>query len=188
MLRHENPEEQNRSAALELSRAELSEVLNEAIARQSEGEPTGTDVATLEEAIEIARQVNVPEEHVLAAAAALRRRKEAAALAVRRDEKRELVRQGRQRAFLASAVGTALAAALAFVLAPLGIAWAWGGAIALALLALYQGARWIALPVTDAEADRVELPPVAGTCRVCGSPAYTPRATFCEEHRYQGPE
>jgi hypothetical protein len=197
MLRQESPEEQGQGSALpaahELSRDELSEVLNEAIARQAgtapaagAAQPVG-DRATLAEAIEIARQVNVPEEHVLAAHAALQRRKEEAALVGRRDEKRDLVRQARQRAFMASAVGTAIAAGIAFALSLFGFTWAWGALVAMLLLTLYRAARWLASPVSDAEADSLQLAPVAGTCQVCGLPAHTPRSTLCEEHRFKGP-
>jgi hypothetical protein len=31
----------------------------------------------------------------------------------------------------------------------------------------------------------VDLPPVPGTCQVCGRPAVNPRSTLCEEHTYR---
>jgi len=41
--------------------------------------------------------------------------------------------------------------------------------------------------VSERALDRDEVLPVAGTCRVCGAPAYSARATFCVEHQWKGP-
>lgn len=170
--RHHDP------AALRLTHDELTSVLNEAIARQSEAERMVERPATLEDALEVARQLAIPEEHVLAAAEELQRRRS-------RELRRTIVRERRKAPFLA-ALG--LAAALALVVSLVGPSL--GGFISVLLAAApacYLGWRWKLAPVSDQEADRTELPPTPGYCRVCGAPATTPRSTFCPEHTYRAP-
>jgi Flp pilus assembly protein TadB len=126
----------------------------------------------------VARQLAIPEEHVLAAARELQHRR-------LRELRRQVARRRRKAPFLA-ALGLAAAVALVVALVRPSL----GGLISVVLVALpalYLGWRWKAAPVTDAEADRTELPPVPGHCRVCGGEATTPRATFCTEHAYRGP-
>ena len=168
----------------ELSQDEISEVLNRAIARQAEAPLAHEQAGTLEQAIEIARQLNVPEEHVLAAAEELRlqrgQARTAEERALQRAWKRQQVRARRQKGFLASLVA-GVAAGGGMLLAQLDPAF-----LALLPLALpvLSGLRLLT-PVSDTEADRVEVMPVAGTCRVCGRDAHTPQASFCDEHRFK---
>jgi hypothetical protein len=176
-------------ASMHLTETELHELLNTAIARHTESPAWEGDLATLEDVKDIARQINVPEEYVIAAAEEMRRRKvreeEERLKALQRPQRRVVVRIRRRTDFIAwaifAAVGTWLAHALfhLWLFLPVVV----GGGIAAFLLA-----RWLFLPVSDEEADRAEMLPVAGTCRVCGKEAYGPLATFCEEHRYKGPE
>src|SRR5262249_44026472 len=144
-----------------------------------------------DDALDIARQINVPEEHVLAAAEALRRRKQAAgdtvALAGLREEKRAVARQKRKIAFVATVAASVAVTVLAMGLMVAGFIGAVWAVFPLVLLTLCQGARAFALPVSDAEADRVQLPPVAGTCQVCGRPARASNSTLCEEHHFKTP-
>lgn len=165
-------------SAVRLSHDELTAVLNDAIARQSAAERQVEQPASLEDALEVARQLAIPEEHVLAAAHELHNRRA-------RELKRQVARGRRKAPFLA-AVSLAVVIALVVALVRPSI----GGLISVilvALPALYLGWRWKAAPVTDAEADRTELPPTPGHCRVCGATATTPRSTFCTEHEYRGP-
>lgn len=165
-------------STLRLSHDELTAVLNDAIARHSEAERSAERPASLEDALEVARQLAIPEEHVLAAAQELQRRR-------LRELRRQVARSRRKAPFL-GALGLAAAVALVVALVRPSL----GGLVSVllaALSALYLGWRWKAEPVTDAEADRTELPPVPGRCRVCGGEATTPRATFCAEHAYRSP-
>lgn len=166
------------SAKLRLSHDELTDVLNDAIARQSKAEFQTERPSTLEDALEVARQLAIPEEHVLAAAQELQRRR-------LREQRRQVAREHRKAPFLA-AVGLAIGIGLVVMLTRPSI----GGFVSVllvALPALYLGWRWKSAPVTDAEADRTELPTTAGTCRICGATAITPRSTFCSEHQYKAP-
>jgi Flp pilus assembly protein TadB len=176
---HLDREESNKkSAALRLSHDELTDVLNDAIARQSKAEYQTERPSSLEDALEVARQLAIPEEHVLAAAQELQRRR-------LREQRRTVARDRRQAPFLA-AVGLAIGIGLVVMLTRPSL----GGFISVllvALPALYLGWRWRAAPVTDAEADRTELPTTPGHCRVCGATATTPRSTFCSEHEYRAP-
>ena len=181
MLQHEG--EENRkppaSAAPPLTQDELSRVLHAAIQRHADAERQAGGLVTLEEALEIARQLDIPESEVLAAAEAIRRERELEAL---RPQKRAAVRMARRHAFLAGLAGFGGLGAIVSWLttSPLFVG------IGL-LLSLYLAVRWLVFRISDAEADRVELLPLAGVCRVCGKPAITPRATFCEEHAYKAP-
>jgi len=160
---------------------ELTELLNDAIARDgaaSQERDHTLALHSLEDAVDIARQVGVSEESVREAARNLERRKT-------REQRRALVRAKRRRTLYA------LAAVAAVVGLPLALrAGIFPGLPLLALLvgvALVVGHLWVNGPVSDQEADRTELPPVAGTCRVCGAAATSPRSTFCERHQYKGP-
>jgi hypothetical protein len=166
---------------VQLTEDELQELLTDAIARQGEAQrrqDVSHTLSTLDDALEIARQLNVPEEHVRAAAAEIHKRR-------LRERRRQLVRERRRADFLA-ALG--LLVGVALVVAVVGASLA---ALIFLMLALIPvavlGWRWLRAPVTDEEADRTELPPIPGKCRVCWRDAHTPQATFCEEHRYKGP-
>ena len=180
-LEDESSSHETSSAAgkpsVRLTQDELTGLLNEAISRHSEAERKADTVATLEDALDIARQLAIPEEHVHAAAGELQRRRT-------REQRRAVVRQRRKGAFLA-AVGIAAAIGVVVLLVKPSL----GGfisALVAALPALYLGWR-VTAPVSDEEADRVELPPIPGQCRVCGAKAANPRSTFCAEHQYQAP-
>jgi hypothetical protein len=163
--------------SVRLTQDELTALLNEAISRHSEAERRAETVATLDDALDIARQLAIPEEHVRAAAGELQRRRT-------RELRRVVVRQRRKTAFLA-ALGIAAAIGVVVLLVQPSLGGVISALIA-ALPALYLGFR-VAAPVSDEEADRVELPPVPGQCRVCGSKATTARSTFCADHQYQTP-
>jgi len=165
-------------APLRLTHDELTAVLNDAIARHSEAERRAERPTTLEDALDVARQLDIPDEHVLAAAQELQRRRV-------RELRRQVARDRRKAPFLAAsgfAVGIGMVVAL--------VRPSLGGLVSVLLVmlpALYLGWRWKLAPVSDAEADRTELPPVPGQCRVCGSTSATPRSTFCTEHEYRAP-
>lgn len=170
--------EQQRAAELRLTEDELSAVLNEAISRQSQAERPPERVTSLADALDIARQLSIPEEHVLAAAQEVQRR--------RLRELRRGFARGRRKGPFIAATSLAVIVALGVLLTGFSLAGVVTGIIAL-LPALYLGWRWLAAPISNTEADAVELPPVPGRCRVCWSDAATPRSTFCAEHQYQAP-
>lgn len=172
-----------------LTPEELQSVMRDAIARHGQAQRDAEErararnLATVEDALSIARDLNIPEEHVLAA---VRERN----MAKLREQRRGSVRASRQARFflwLGAAVGFSAMAAIATALTG-GLAWwavfptaaAWIGTF-------YLAWKWLFAPVEDSELRQADHIPVAGTCRVCGAPAYNERATFCEEHRYKGP-
>lgn len=179
MLQHEGEPGPKATSSVELTPDELSRVLNTAIQRHSDRDRHSGELASLEDALEIARQLNVPENEVIAAAESIRRERQLEAL---RPQKRAAVRMGRKHAFFAGLAGLGgLGAIVSWITAnPLFV----GFGLA---IAAYLAVRWLLFSISDAEADRVELLPLAGVCRVCGRPAITPRATFCEEHAYKPP-
>lgn len=181
MLQQRSEEAQTQNSET-LTSDELSEVLNAAIAREQSSD--GADVTTLEDALEIARQANIPEEHVRAALEEVRtrrRREEDSVLGIARQaERRLIVKAKRRRDFL---MGTFFAGAAAAVGALIGApVWILGG---LAAFSVMLGARWLLLPVGDPDAMALEVITPPGTCRVCGREAHTPRSIFCEEHRFK---
>jgi hypothetical protein len=185
-LENEPPSQSQQTSGVRLSASEMDAVLNRAIARESSGQQLEPRGATLEDALEIARELGISEEQVRASLAEVRAE---GLKSGRREEKRAVVRSRRRRA--AWVATAAMAAFMGWVLigsAGVGATvFAW-----LLIMAGWLGVGWLTFrakfaQVSDAEADRVELMPVAGTCRVCGEPGYSPQATFCQEHRYQGP-
>lgn len=168
--------------SVRLTPDELQALMGDAIRRhgqtERESDPLDRSLATLEDAYEIARQLNIPEEHVRAAVAERQKGK-------LRDQKRAVVRSRRQARFVI-VLGIAVLTAVGAVLAGMNI-----GLIAVAALfgigAIFAGIQAKTAPVSNEEADRVELPPQPGACRVCGAPAYNERATFCAQHRFRGP-
>ena len=183
MLRHT---EGAAADSARLTSEELNGVLSDAIRRQSR-EQAELDrqvsrlgqVTSLQEAREIAQQLGVEERHV---EAALREHQKLR----RRGEKRALVRQ--QKRALGTGllvVGTGIALGGLFLPLPHLAVLALAGLVAAGgAFLLFQAATG---RISDAEADQAELLPVAGTCRVCGKPAYNERATFCAEHQYRLP-
>ena len=185
-LENEPPSQSQQTSGVRLTASEMDAVLNRAIARDSRGKQLEPREASLEDAIEIASELGISEEQVRASLAEVRSEQVKTG---RRDEKRAVVRRRRRTA--AWVATAAMAAFMGWIL----IGSAGVGATVFAWLLVVLG--WLAVawlifrakfaPVSDAEADKVELMPVAGTCRVCGEPAITPQATFCQEHRFQGP-
>jgi hypothetical protein len=171
-----------------LTADELQSVMKDAIARHGQAERVAetervSGLSTVDEALAIARDLNIPEEHVLAA---VNDRNKAKLL----EQRRQSIRKSRQNAlwlWLGGACGfTAMAAVVS------GITHGFPWVVAFPTFAAWIGAVWFAYkaffaPVTDSEAQDADVIPVGGTCRVCGAPAYNERATFCEEHRYKGP-
>jgi len=174
-----NPTASDGALAQRLTQDELAEVLNVAIERQAEGQQYGGDSTTVEEAVEIARQLGIPEDQVLAAAQDLQGRR-----LQRLDEAKQIRLRGeikakRKKGFFISLLPIGGAAAVLAYFSPL---------LALAVLPFFLFALWRFLaPVADDDLRLEEPPPKPGACRVCGRPATTPRSTFCEEHRWQGP-
>lgn len=189
-----SPESAAKGPRVKLTEAEVSQLLDEAMARHRQAEALPEKVLSIEDAVEIARTMGIPEEHVHAAAAELQRRRpaeapvvlEAAELARRRD----IVRSRRAQKFYLS-----LGLSVFLTVAMWGLVGASGGSAALLLLltggvlaaVLGTLARWLWAPVTPQELEKLDVPPPPGRCRVCGARAYTPQATFCEQHRYKGP-
>ncbi len=181
-------EEPPRAGGPRFTEDELSAVLDGAIARHGEAQRRQDDarLASLEDALDIARQLDIPVEHVHAAAAELEKSR-------LRGRRRILVRRKRRANFLGAAglLGAISLFSTIFIGLLGGGPMVWLFMVGLPLwlpvllLTLYLGWRWTAAPVTDAEADAMELPPVPGECRVCGRPAQNERSTFCEEHRHK---
>jgi hypothetical protein len=161
---------------------ELSELLSSAISRHGDASRRAEQFSTLasmDDALEIARSLGIPEEHVHEAARELQRRQF-------RGKRREQVRAKRRAAFLASIfLMIPIAGIASLMLGRITAAVAVVMLLLCALPVLLTAWRWLAAPVTDEEADREELPATAGACRVCGRPSYAANATFCEEHRYR---
>lgn len=175
---------------LQLNPDELQSLMKDAISRHSQSQRQQEErvhqagsLATLEDALSIARDLDIPEEYVLEAA---RERHRAKLL----DQRRWAVKAGRRNAFwlgLGLATVTTVVSLMLGALTGGGLSWllVFSGAFWLAVLFLAW--RWLFAEVGDPELKRTDHIPVAGTCRVCGAPAYNERATFCEEHRYKGP-
>ena len=164
-MRMRSKADEQHTAEARFSEAELSAVLDRALERQREADARRQ---------EIARSLNLPEEHVRAAAEEIVRRRQ-------RERRLPLVRARRKKQALLAAVVLGVPALL------LALKGALLPAVLLVLPLLYFGWRALAGPVTEADAERAEPLPVAGTCRVCGEPTVNPRSTFCETHRYKGP-
>jgi hypothetical protein len=186
-LENEPPSQSQQTSGVRLTASEMDAVLSRAIARESSGQRLEPREATLEDAIEIARELGISEEQVRASLAEVRAE---GLKSDRREEKRAVVRSRRRRA--AGIAIAAMAAFMGWVL--IGSAGVGATNFAWFLIAAgWLGVAWLIFrarfsPVSDAEADKVELMPVSGTCRVCGKRADSPQSTFCEEHRYHGPE
>lgn len=164
---------------MRLAQDELQEILGDAIQRHGAAEQARLQQAQLlteQDLLEVARDLNIPEEHV--AAAILERGK-----LKRREMGRIAARKGRW---------NALAAALVLLGAGIGALLVTGGVLGIAIAGVGVLATAIALigvllPVSDAAADAAAPPPPPGLCSVCGAQAQNPRSIFCERHRYQGP-
>lgn len=162
---------------MQLSQEDLSRLMSEAISRhgqQQREQERQAEVASLDDALEIARQLDIPAEHVLAIAERMQRER---TLPLRR----QAVRARRRRTLFAAA-----GAAAGLVAGALALSVPVWMAIAVAALLIAAAAAWMARPVSESELEGVELPPRPGLCRVCGATASTPLSTFCEAHRYRG--
>lgn len=162
------------------SQEEISAILDAAQARSSSDPAAALDTpyrGTIEDALEVARSLNIPEEHVQAAA-------------------REILARRRVGSVKQQKPAPGWAVAATGLLVGVGAIWfVRGGAfwsptwLRLLVIGLAVAAVWalikLALHGSSIPAEQL---PVAGVCRVCGQPAYNERATFCEEHRYRGPE
>jgi len=183
------------SQQVKLSEAEVSQLLDAAIARHKQAQALPEKVLSVDDALEIARTMGIPEEHVHEAAAELQRRRTTAGVpaVLTEDERRrrgEVVRSRRAQKFLLSLAGGAAVLTGIIVLSAVFYAASWAAMLILGVtlvVVVRNLVRWLFGGVTDAELESVEVPPLPGRCRVCGAPAYTPQATFCEQHRYKGP-
>jgi hypothetical protein len=190
-LEHD-PQGTTGSVPLKLSEAEVSQLLDRAMARHQESQTLPDKVLGVEDAVEIARSMGIPEEHVLAAAEELRRRRHSSTPVHLTEEERhrrtEIVRSRRSVRFGMSLVGGLAGAVVALFLLRSGVT-AFFALLVLGIAAatIFAGFKRMMAPVPEAEIEQLELPPAAGRCRVCGAPAYSPQATFCEQHRYKGP-
>ncbi|MFN3651544.1 MAG: hypothetical protein ACK47B_18365 [Armatimonadota bacterium] len=164
---------------MQLSQDDLSRLMSEAIARHGQQQrelERRAEVATLDDALEIARQLDIPAEHVLAIATRMMRERTA-------PQRKQVVKARRRRTFFMAAGLAAgfLAGAVVLQVVPV-----WLAIVGAALILAAAGIR-MAMPVSDADAEGVELAPRPGVCRVCGDAAQSPASTFCEAHRYRGP-
>jgi len=158
-----------------LSSDELSSVLSKASRIQAEKQQVGHEVTTVDQAFETARELGINDEHVREAIEELRKQKGRRALfrAATRRRRRAFLR------FVASMLGT-----IAIVGFTAGIPTARIVAMAMTIPLVILGFHWIrALFFERYPAVAAEFGPLAGECRVCGNPAWQPKATFCAEHR-----
>lgn len=158
-----------------LSSDELSSVLSKASRIQAEKQQVGREVATVDQAFETARELGINDEHVREAIDELRRQKGRRALfrAATRRRRRAFLR------FVATMLGTVVIVGIAA-----GLGTARVVALAMAIPFLILGFQWMrALFFERYPAVAAEFGPLAGECRVCGNPAWQPKATFCSEHR-----
>lgn len=177
-------EHQQESRGVRFSPEELEAVMKSAIARHGAAERDAdwvmaSGATTLEEAVEIGLQLGIPEEHVRAAARESQQNR-------LRERQVETVLARRKTAFACAAAGL-VAGIIAFGLAGQRGAEVWLTALAAMVPVLGVFYWWLRASVSEEEANRVAVIPVAGVCRVCGAEAYSERSTFCEEHRYKGP-
>jgi hypothetical protein len=158
---------------------ELNELLNTAIARHGEAEraqEARASMATMDDALEIARSLGIPEEHVREAAAEMRRKQGAPRPA-------ELARL-RRMTWMAGGTVLVSALLLTFAVAPsVPVVYPVGAG----LLLMVTFAAWAIMAARLGQARMAATLPAVGVCRVCGEPAYNERATFCEAHRYKAP-
>jgi hypothetical protein len=178
---------------MRLSPDQLQALLNEAIDRHSRAGAADGSLSSVEDAVEIARSLNIPEEHVLAAAEEMRRRQmleQDEAFRERRiADGRRRIKQKRERAFFSTlaplgAVGIFLLIGAMFSHNPMVVAPVLG-AFCIPLFILLM--RWLVVPITDEEAEEEASGPVPGRCRVCGQPAAAANSTFCLAHQYRAP-
>lgn len=158
-----------------LSSDELSSVLSKASRIQAEHQQVGREVSTVDQAYETARELGINDEHVREAIDELRRQKGRRALfrAVTRRRRRAFLR------FVASMLGTITIVGLSAGLRTAQIV-----AMAMMIPFLIIGFQWVrALFFERYPVVAAEFGPLAGECRVCGNPAWQPKATFCSEHR-----
>ncbi len=156
---------------MELSREELTAVIQEASRRQGE-ELKRSDAASLskiEDAFALAEELGIPEEHVRAALAAQQRKKMSASGGILKS------------VLFAGLGGAATAVGLSLLGLP--------GFLAILIAAGVGAGIFTVVLIADLmrrnPAKASGPPPVPGTCRVCFRPAHTPESTFCEEHRYK---
>lgn len=156
---------------LTLSQDELAKILKEASSR--EGTRAKPDVTTVDGAIEAARELGIPDEHVLEAIDRLRAEKS------RRAELKSIAVRRRDRAFQFAGI-MLLSTFIVAVSASLKVA-----AIVLVsmliplfklVFAYYQAHAAMSDP------DRV-VEPIEGECRICGQPAFKPNGRRCAQHR-----
>jgi hypothetical protein len=190
-LHHEPQNSETQS--MRLTPEQLQALLNEAIDRHSRAGAADGSLSSVEDAVEIARSLNIPEEHVLAAAEEMRRRQMLDQDAEFRERRiadgRRRIKQKRERAFFATLAPLG-GVSLFFILGgmfshkPMMVAPILG-AFCIPLFILLM--RWLVVPVTDEEAEEEASGPVPGRCRVCGQPAAAPNSTFCLAHQYRAP-
>lgn len=158
------------------SQEEISAILEAAQARSQSDPSAALDLpyqGGIEDALEVARSLNIPEEHVQAAAREILARRRAVA-----------VQRKPAPAWLAPALGffVGMGCVLLLVASPFWLKFFGLG------LALSSAVAWVLMQLASRGSGVAgEKLPVAGVCRVCSQPAYDERATFCEEHRYRGP-
>lgn len=158
-----------------LSSDELSSVLSKASRIQAEKQQAGREVSSVDQAFETARELGINDEHVREAIEELRRQKARRALfrASTRRRRRAFLR------FVASMLGT-----VAIVAVSAGFRTAQIVAMAMTIPLMIIGFQWLrALFFERYPSVASEFGPLTGECRVCGNPAWQPKATFCTEHR-----
>lgn len=164
------------------SQEEIGQIVDAALERKyaAQSPPADAYTGSIEDAREVARALNISDDLVEAAARELMARRSAsgAQRVTAAGKRRLLVRT-------AALAGAGLLVILAGSLLHLPF---WLVAAAGGLLLLSAAVSLVFSLLSSGIAPLPgEIGPTPGICRVCGKPAHSPRATFCEEHRYRAP-
>lgn len=156
---------------LTLSQDELAQILKEASSRGAQS--TRADVTTVDGALEAARELGIPDEHVLEAVDKLRAQKS------RRAELHSVAARRRDNTlrFLGVMLLTCLIVAVtsSFNIAMIVF-------VSMLLPLFKNGFAWYQAAAAMKDPNAV-LEPIEGECRVCGRPAVSKRGRYCAQHR-----
>lgn len=158
--------------SLELSSAELAEVLKDASSIQTSRQETGRELATLDEAIVTARELGIAEEHVREAASRLQRKKDRLLRLrnVTRHRRNNILRMMGSMLM----VGTIVSLAAGFGTAKIVLM---AMSIGLAVMVF----RWLRAIGAERYPELFDTR-LKGECSVCGNPSVKRDGTFCSEH------
>jgi len=157
----------------DLTTSDLAEVLREASRIQESRE-----LATLDQALETARELGIDEKHVVAAAEKVQREK------ARRARLRTVTR--RRRAEFLHFFGLMLVIST-FVLVAAGAPPAQMTLFGMSIAAFIMAVKWAQAWAAEKKPDLVGSDGMEpGDCRVCGRAATSPRGHYCREHEPGG--